>query len=169
MRIFNAELARETHRVLDELLNKYIQEHGDIVGRMLFTMSLRQHGEMDMHQVDAIRNYEHYIFEKSAPVKVGALVELVHEINFDEAYGWRGSKCFLQPGARGEVVDLRVASPGANFDFFVGVRWFNQTWVDSNGVEKAVAEDRWSIYTHPCTHIKGLPLNLSRQTASGSS
>lgn len=168
MRLFNVELARETQSLLDELLNKYVEEHGELVGRMLFTMALKNHGEMDMHHIDKIRNYEHYIFEKAAPFKKGDLVELALEIDFDEAYGWRSSQCFLQPGAKGEVAEIRVAGPASRIDFFVGVRWFNQTWVDTSGEERPVDEDRWAIYTHPCDYLRKLPVNLSRQTALAS-
>lgn len=165
------ELADEARQILDDLYNRFIEEHGAIVGSMLFEMAAKRHGNIDLSKANQVALYERFIFEQSAPIKVGDIVQLEVEIDFEKAYGWKSSRCFLQSGARGEAtaVELRERKDGASVDFLVGVRWFDQTWVDADGKEHPVKEDRYGTYFHWASGLKKLPPNLRRGTALKSS
>lgn len=73
-------------------------------------------------------------FKRCAPFKEGDVVEIIKEIDFTEAHGWRCSKHFLQVGCRGVVREV---------DFYKGkfqaaVEMRNQTFFNSKGEELPV-------------------------------
>lgn len=69
-------------------------------------------------------------FKRCCPVKVGDIVEITEEIDFNVSYGWAGSKHFLKVGDRAKVEAI-------DFDkgkFYFDVIPFNQTYEDGRVV-----------------------------------
>lgn len=162
-----SDLAVEVRNTLDALYNKLAEEHGELVGSMLFALMAKHNGDITLSQIRKLDRYERFIFEECAPCKKGDLVELTVEIDFEKSYGWKGAQGFLKPGAKGEVANIRLADKrGGGFVFYVGVRWFNQSWISSiTGEINPYEPEKWSIYTHPAGDLRKLPSNLPRETA----
>lgn len=85
-------------------------------------------------------------FSRCTPFRVGDTVELTTTPNTDN--GWRESAHFLVQGAKGEVCEIDFSDG----KFSIGIKIFNQTWIDLKGNEQPLKEGY--IYSLPETHLR---------------
>jgi len=147
------DLIKEMDTTLHASRESCISEYGKTSGELLFTL-LRSDllGPENFRRIEKISAYEDYIFNRCAPFRRHDFVELTKEIDFENSPGWVSSKGFLRPGVAGRVEEVSFSDS----KFAVGVRWVNQTWVDSQGKESPVEPRRWAIYLHPSGSLKAL-------------
>lgn len=88
-----------------------------------------------------IANYSS-LFERFCPYQVGDKVKLTKTPVIEKNSGWYGSRHFLIEGAIATITERDYYQ--GKFTFFLV--FDNETWIDSQGVERAVTENNRHVF-----------------------